>query len=203
VTGVIVRSAANVEAGAKTKRSAMLHGVLLAIAVLSVPTMLNRIPLAVLAAILLYTGFKLAHPTLWRRAAANGPFQLVPFAVTVVAILLTDLLVGIGIGLAVGFMFILAEHMRAPCFTVVSAKGAVLTRLRLHDNITFLNKASLARALENLPEDSRVELDGSRCIRIDHDVLELIGDFRRTAELRRIDFRLVGITPPNGAGSAH
>ncbi|MCU0635379.1 MAG: SulP family inorganic anion transporter, partial [Gemmatimonadaceae bacterium] len=120
VTGVIVRSAANVEAGAKTKRSAMLHGVLLAIAVLAIPGALNQIPLAVLAAILLYTGYKLAHPSVWRRAAATGAFQLVPFVVTVLAILLTDLLVGIGIGLAVGFVFILAEHMRAPCFTVVS-----------------------------------------------------------------------------------
>jgi MFS superfamily sulfate permease-like transporter len=200
VTGVIVRSAANVGAGARTKAASMLHGVLLALAVLAMPAALNRIPLAVLAAILLYTGWKLAHPSLWRQAAGRGAFQFVPFAVTVLAILLTDLLVGIGIGLAVGFCFILAEHLRAPCFSVVSAPGAVLTRLRLHDHVTFLNKSSLSRALHRFPPGSRVELDGTRCERIDHDVLELIGDFRRTAARRQIDFRLVGIEPLAGGG---
>lgn len=194
VTGVIVRSAANVDAGARTKASAILHGVLLLLAVLLIPAFLNSIPLASLAAILIYTGFKLAHPRLVKHAYAQGWYQFLPFVITVVAILLTDLLVGIGVGLAFGFFFILVDQFRAPCYTVVSPHGSVLTRLRLHDHVSFLNKATLTRALEGLPSGARVEIDGTHCERIDHDVLEFIADFRETAKLRGIDFRLVGIS---------
>jgi MFS superfamily sulfate permease-like transporter len=196
VTGVIVRSAANVDAGAQTKASAILHGVLLLVAVLTIPVLLNMIPLASLAAILIYTGFKLSHPRLLRHAWAQGRTQWLPFIVTVVAILLSDLLIGIAIGLAVGFLFVLFDQLRYPCFTVVSPHGSVLTRLKLNEQVSFLHKASLAQVLDELPMGSRVEIDGSGCRHIDHDVLEFISDFRQTALLRRIDFRTVGITLP-------
>jgi MFS superfamily sulfate permease-like transporter len=196
VTGVIVRSAANVDAGAQSKRSAILHGILLLAAVLLIPAVLNLIPLASLAAILIYTGFKLAHPRLLRHAWAQGRTQWVPFVVTVVAILLSDLLVGIGIGLSVGFAFILLGQLRFPCFTVVSPYGSVLTRVRLHEHVSFLQKASLMQMLDRLPAGSRIEIDGSGCRHIDHDVLESISDFRQTSKLRKIDFRTVGIELP-------
>jgi MFS superfamily sulfate permease-like transporter len=196
VTGVIVRSAANVDAGAQTKLSTITHGVLLAVAVVTIPALLNLIPLASLAAILIYTGFKLAHPRLIRHMWAQGRTQFVPFVVTVVAILLSDLLVGIVIGLVVGAFFIIVDHLRFPCYTVVSPPGSVLTRVRLHETVSFLGKASLAEMLDRLSVGSRVEIDGTNCKRIDHDVLEFISDFRETAKLKGVDFRTVGLVLP-------
>lgn len=196
VTGVIVRTAANVDAGARTKRSAVLHGVLLLVAVFTAPQLLNSIPLASLAVILIYTGFKLTHPRLLQHAWQNGHAQWIPFTVTVIAILLSDLLVGIAIGLTVGFAFVLVDQLRSQGFTVVSPKGSVLTRLKLHEHVSFLQKASLARKLDGLAPGSRIEIDGTACRGIDQDVLEFISDFRETARLRNIDFRTVGITLP-------
>lgn len=196
VTGVIVRSAANVDAGARTKLSAILHGLLLALAVVAIPALLNHIPLASLAAILIYTGFKLAHPMIWSGMWRQGTSQFLPFVLTIAAILLTDLLVGISIGLALGLFFILVEHSRQPCYEVVSPKGAVLTRVRLNEQVSFLSKASLARLFERLEPGSRLELDGSHCRHIHSDVLELIRDFRETALLKKIDLRLVGLELP-------
>lgn len=193
VTGVIVRSSANVDAGARTKRSTIIHGVLLLCAVAAIPAILNRIPIAPLAVILIYTGFKLAHPKLMKHAWLQGWQQFIPFAVTIAAILMTDLLVGIGVGLAVGLFFVLLEHQRSPAFTEVSAHGSVLLRLRLNETVSFLNKASLATRLEALPPASRVEIDGRNCRRIDHDVLELIREFEETAKLRKIDLRLIDV----------
>ncbi len=197
VTGVIVRSAANIDAGSQTKLSALLHGLWLALAVVFASTLLNHIPLAALAAILLYTGYKLAHPKVVRAVWAQGPPQFVPFLVTVIAILLTDLLHGIGIGLATGFAFILFDQLRDPCFTVVSHSGAVLRRVQLHDRVSFLNKGTITRLLEEQKAGSRLELDASHCLYIDHDVLEYIGNFRQIALQRGIDLRLVGFKFPD------
>ncbi|MDF1501366.1 SulP family inorganic anion transporter [Roseisolibacter sp. H3M3-2] len=193
VTGVIVRSSANIDAGGRTRLSSVLHGVLLLVAVLALGPVLNRIPLAALAAILCFTGYKLAHPALWRAAWRVGPGHFVPFAATVAAILFTDLLVGIGIGLVVGLTFILVQHLRQPAFTQVSPPGAVLTRYALPDHVTFLSKAGIARALDALAPGSRVEIDGRRTKRFDYDALEALLDFRPTARARGIDYRLVGV----------
>jgi MFS superfamily sulfate permease-like transporter len=193
VTGVIVRSSANVDAGARTRLSAIVHGLWLLLAVLALGVVLNRIPLAALAAVLLYTGFKLAQPSLWLGAWRLGFAQFIPFAVTIVAILFTDLLIGIGIGLAVGLAFILVEHLRRSPFEQVSPPGAVLTRYSLPDHVTFLSKASLARALDAIPPGTRVEIDGRRTKRFDYDALEQLLDFRHTARARGIDYRLVGV----------
>ncbi len=196
VTGVIVRSAANVDAGAQSRLSAILQGLFLAATVLTVPALLNRIPLASLAILLIYTGFKLLHPSVLRYMWLQGRSHFVPFVVTLVAIFFTNLPAGVAIGLSVGFIFILVDQLRFPCYTVVSPPGSVLTRLRLHDQVTFLNKATLARLFDRLAPGSRIEIDGTACRHIDHDVLEYISDFRRAARLKRIDFRTVGITLP-------
>jgi len=193
MSGVVVRSAANIDAGAQSKLAVMMHAVLLLAAVLLMPTLLNLIPIAALAAILLYTGWKLAHPSFLQHVWRQGWRRFVPFLVTVIAILVTDLLVGIGIGLVVGFAFVLIEHQRSTGYSIVSPKGAVLTRLRLNDAVSFLHKASLAAKLEAMPPGSRIEIDGRFTRHLDHDVLELIHEFKDTARSRNIDYRLVGI----------
>lgn len=193
VTGVIVRSSANIDAGARTRLSGIVHGVMLLVATLALASVLNRIPLAALAGVLLVTGFKLTTPALWKNAWDHGLSQFIPFAVTIVAILFTDLLKGIGIGLVVGIVFILVEHMRRPALTKISPPGAILTRYVLPDQVTFLSKASISRELESFTPGMRVEIDGRRTTRYDQDVLEILNEFRETAKGRNIDYRLVGV----------
>lgn len=202
VTGVIVRSSANVDAGARSRLSAIAHGVLLLIAVLALVPILNRIPLSALAAVLLVTGFKLTTPALWRSAWHLGWSHFIPFAVTIIAILFTDLLRGIGIGLVVGIGFIIAEHMRRPALTKVSPPGAILTRYVLPDQVTFLSKSNLMQTLDALPPGCRVEIDGRKTTRFDYDALEALLQFRETARTKNIDYRLVGI-PETDLTPAH
>lgn len=193
LTGVMIRSSANVDAGARSRLSVMVHAVLMLVAVLAFGALLNRIPLAAIAAVLLVTGYRLAAPSLWRHAWRLGHGHFVPFVVTVVAIVFTDLLRGIGVGVLVGLVFIVLEHLRSPVFVRVSPPGAVLTRYRLPEQVTFLSKARIASALNDLEPGIRVELDGRQTTRFDHDALEVLHAFRETARLRGIDYRLVGI----------
>lgn len=193
VTGVIVRSAANIDAGAKTRWAAVLHGIFLLAAVVAIPSLLNRIPLAALAAILIATGWKLAHPKQLRDAWRLGRYQFVPFVVTILAILLTDLLIGITVGMTIGVFFILRDHMRLPALKEVSPPHAVLRRFALSGQVTFLNKASIIETLESLPADSRVEIDARESGHLDFDVIEALHNFAETARLRNIDYRMVGI----------
>lgn len=193
VTGVIVRSSANVDAGARTRWSAVFHGLLLLLAVLAVPFLLNRIPLAALAAILLLVGYNLARPQIVKAAWLVGTAYFTPFVVTVVAILFTDLLKGVIIGTVISVFFILREHMRAPSLILASPPGAVLTRYLLPSQLTFLDKAQVQQTLESLPNGSRVELDGRECRYIDFDVLRIIHGFRATARSHGVDYRMVGI----------
>lgn len=192
VTGVIVRSATNISAGAKTRWSAVLHGVWLLLAVMFVPRLLNTIPLAALAAVLIHVGYKLANPALFRAAVARGRAYGFSFIVTVGAILVTDLLRGILVGLAVGVIVILRDHVESAPYTEVSPPGALLRRLQLHDNVNFLHRAALEKMLEELEDGTRIELDARRTRRLDPDVLEVIANFRQRAAERNIDFRLVG-----------
>jgi MFS superfamily sulfate permease-like transporter len=200
ITGVIVRSATNIDAGARTRWSAILHGLLLLIAAFAFTGFLNTIPLAALAAVLIHVGYKLASPALFKMVWRKGMVYAVPFFTTVVAILLTDLLRGILVGLAVGITVILRDQLGSPPFTEVSGKGAVLKRLRLHDNVNFLHKSALHQVLDKLPEGSRIEIDARQSRRIDPDVLEVIHRFRETARERGIDYRLVGV-PDSGAAA--
>lgn len=202
MTGVIVRSSVNIDAGARTRWSAVTHGVLLVVAVLSIPGLLNRIPLASLAAILLYTGYKLAHPRLFATAYRIGWSQFLPFAATVLAILVTDLLIGIGIGLAVGAFFVLKNNYETAYHLETGQQGdRTAVRLTLSEETSFLNKGSIAATLATLPPGCALTVDGSRAKYIDYDVLEILNDFRETAKLRGIDLRLIGI--PEVATTPH
>jgi carbonic anhydrase/SulP family sulfate permease len=194
VTSVIVRSSVNVMAGGKTKRSAVVHGILLLVAVPLIPTWLNRIPLSSLAAILLVTGVKLASPTLVKQMWSEGRSQFLPFVVTVIAIVLTDLLTGILIGLATAVGFILHSNMRHPMRRLVEKHlGGDVLHIELTNQVSFLNRAALAHALSEAPTNGHVLIDAQNTDYIDPDVLDLIRDFKElSAPARHIEVSLVG-----------
>lgn len=193
IAGVMIRSSANVDAGAQSRLAVIVHAVLMLVAVLALGALLNRIPLAAVASVLLVTGYRLAAPALWQHAWRLGASHFIPFVVTALAIVFTDVLRGIGVGLVVGVAFILVEHLRSPALTQISPPGAVLTRYVLPEQVTFLSKAGISRTLNAFRPGTRVEIDGRRTIRFDHDALEVLQSFRETARLRNIDYRLVGI----------
>ncbi|HEY4305202.1 MAG TPA: SulP family inorganic anion transporter [Gemmatimonadaceae bacterium] len=204
MTGVIVRSAANVSAGGRTWRSSWVHGLFLLIAVVALPVVLNRIPLAVLAAILIHTGFKLAHPKIFREAWRIGLKYALPFAITVFAILATDLLIGITIGLAVGAFFVLLDSWsHAYSYHLEESADHHRVRLVLAEEVTFLNKARINQALQALPPQSVVTVDASRTKHFDHDVIELLHDFHDTARGKGIVLRLIGVPEPTLPAAAH
>jgi carbonic anhydrase len=194
ITSVIVRSSVNINAGAATRLSAFFHGALLCLLVLFAPRWLNEIPLASLAAVLIVTGLKLASPTLFRQMWTEGRSQFVPFIVTVVAIVFTDLLVGVLIGLGTGLAFILHSNYRRPMLRFMEhhVSGDVL-RIEFANQVSFLNRASLEQALDAVPTNGHVVLDARNTDYIDPDILDLIEDFRRqTATARNLKVSLVG-----------
>jgi len=206
MTAVIIRSSANVQSGNKTKMSAIYHGFLLVLTIFFIPTILNLIPLASLAAVLLVVGWKLSKPQLYVQQWKIGKNQFIPFITTIVAILFTDLLIGIIIGLVVGIFFILRANYKTPYFyhgeegdhehDVIKSgagNGKKAITIYLSEHVSFINKASLQLTLDHLPEDSLVIIDGSRSQEIDPDALEIIHDFKATAKERNIDLHLVKI----------
>jgi MFS superfamily sulfate permease-like transporter len=199
ITAVIVRSSANVHAGAKTKLSAIFHGIFLLMSVMFFANFLNKIPLACLAALLLMVGYKLARISLFRSMYKLGWDQFLPFIVTVIAIQFSDLLKGIGIGMAVSIFFILRNNYRRAYFFHKEEhhEGEKIT-IQLAEDVTFLNKGSIALTLDHLPNNSSVVIDGSKSHNIDADVLEMIHDFKSTAELKKIKLELKNIKDFNG-----
>lgn len=194
VTQVIVRSSANIQSGARSKASAVLHGVLLLLAAMLMPWLLNRIPLATLAAILFSVGYKLAKPALFRQMYGLGWYQFTPFAITVAGILLTDLLVGIGLGMGVAVFFILLTNYRNPYFVDDRPhKPGDVIRIQLSEDVSFLNRASIMRTLQQIPDGARVEIDATRSVSIDHDVFEILKDFEKRAEIEGIDLTIKGL----------
>ena len=195
LTAVIVRSSANVAAGAQSKMSAFIHGLLLLTSLLFLGAVLNLIPLSALAAVLLLVGYKLTTPALYRKQWQLGREQFVPFIITIVAVLFTDLLKGVSIGLVLGFFFILRDNAKAGSYLRRDNPNGDDTRqhLRLPEHVSFLNKASIVTTLEQLPAGSRVILDGTRSDVIDHDVLEAIEAFRQAAPARGIELEMRGI----------
>jgi MFS superfamily sulfate permease-like transporter len=187
VTSVIVRSSANVNSGAKTKMSTILHGSLLLLCVAFIPAILNLIPKAALAAILIFTGYKLAKPSLFMNFYKKGWDSFLPFVITIVAILATDLLKGVIIGIGVGLFFAFRSNFRSAVF-VVNDQNKFLFRLR--KDVSFLNKAIIKRKLEEVPEDSYVLIDTTRADYIDRDVIETIEDFMIAAPLKNIEVEL-------------
>jgi MFS superfamily sulfate permease-like transporter len=176
VTQVIVRSSANIQSGGKTKTSAIFHGFLILFCVMIIPKVLNMIPLASLAAILLIVGYKLAKPVLFRDMYRAGHVQFIPFMATVLGIVFTDLLVGIGIGLAVGIFFILLENFKNSFAISKHEKGNDII-VELSEHVTFLNKASVQRVLEEIEPGHNITIDASKCIFMHPDVKEIIDDF--------------------------
>jgi MFS superfamily sulfate permease-like transporter len=183
LTSVIVRTSANVNAGAKTKMSTILHGCMLLLSVAFIPKILNLIPLSALAGILIYTGFKLAKPAIFKSFYQKGWSQFLPFVITIVAILFTDLLIGIMIGLMVGLFFIIRTNFKSSVF-VVNDNNNYLFRLR--KDVSFLNKPIIRRRLEEVPADSYVLIDATRADFIDRDIVEVIEDFQKHAHLKNI-----------------
>lgn len=183
ITSVIVRSSANVNAGAKSKLSAILHGALLLVSVAVIPSILNLIPKAALAAILIYTGHKLAKPSLFKSFYQKGWDQFLPFVITIVAILMTDLLKGVIIGIGVGLIFVLRSNFKTAVM-IVNDDNKYLFRLR--KDVSFLNKPIIKNKLEEVPANSFVLIDASRADFIDKDVVETIEDFTRHAHLKNI-----------------
>ena len=194
LTSVIVRSSANVNANARSKSSAIAHGAMLLICVALIPAILNMIPLAALAAILILTGYKLAKISVFKEMWANGKYQWWPFIITVVAVVFTDLLTGVGIGLAVSAFAILRGNMKNAYFFHREEyhKGDVI-HIKLSQEVSFLNKAALKLTLDHLPENAKVTLDASDTAYIDFDVMESIREFaKEKAKKKGIQLTLKG-----------
>ena len=189
ITSVIVRSSANVNAGAQSKMSAILHGSLLLLCVAFLPNFLNLIPNAALAAVLIFTGYKLAKPSLFKAHYKKGWDQFLPFIITIVAILFTDLLKGVLIGIGVGLIFVLRSNFKSAVFIVNDANKYLF---RLRKDVSFMNKPIIKNKLEEVPEDSFVLIDASRADFIDRDIVEVIEDFMIHAPLKNIKVELKG-----------
>lgn len=194
VTSVIIRSSVNINAGGRTRLAAIVHGVLLLVCVALFPVWLNLIPLSCLAAILLVTGVKLASPALFRQMWQAGKYQFLPFIITVVAIVLTDLLIGVLIGLAVSTAFILRSNVRRPLRRIVEKHlGGDVVHIELANQVSFLNRAALLKVLGEVPRGGRVLLDARGTDYIDPDILDLIRDFdEKTGPARGIEVSLLG-----------
>lgn len=196
ITSVIIRSSANVNAGAKTKMSAIIHGVLLIGCVAAIPAILNFIPKSALAAILIYTGFKLAHPKKFRHMRTVGITEFIPFVVTAVAVALPflGLLKGVGLGMLISIFYLLRANMRIPYYYKrIKTDDEHIIRLELAEEVSFLNKGSIKTTLDRIPENSSVIIDASNAQYIDYDVLEEIREFYRAlAPSKDISVSLIG-----------
>ncbi len=193
ITQVIVRSSANIQSGGRTKMSAIIHGFLLLISVILIPNLLNMIPLSVLAAILFIVGYKLAKPVLFKKMYNLGWKQSVPFFVTVVGIVFTDLLIGIGLGLSVGIVVILLKSYQNSHFLHIQDKsnGTHKIKMTLAEEVTFFNKGAILKELESLPRDTYLELNVMKTRYLDNDIIEILDDFSFKAKERNIDIKLV------------
>lgn len=194
ITSVIVRSSANINAGARTRLSTIFHGSLLLVCVASIPALLNHIPKAALAAILIFTGYRLARPAVWKHMFKAGWSQFIPFVATVLCVVFLDLLKGVGVGLLISVFFILRQNARIPYyFQRSSFSNGDLIKLTLAQEVSFLNKASIKQTLEKLPDNSAVIIDASSTEYIDYDVLEVVRDFYHSrAPERSIKLSLIG-----------
>lgn len=194
ITQVIVRSSANIQSGGKTKLAAIIHGLLLLLSVILIPTLLNKIPLAVLAAVLLVVGYKLAKPALFKQMYQLGWKQFIPFIVTVVGIVFTDLLIGVALGLGVGLVVIAIKSYQNSHFLHKAETddntGHHVT-MKLAEEITFLNKASIQNELFSLPENTKLDLDVRKTVYLDFDIIEILENFIIQAENKNIEFKLV------------
>jgi len=199
VTQVIVRSSANISFGGKTKLSTILHGFFLLISVVTISSLLNMIPLASLAAVLIVVGFKLASPSLFKKMYVLGWEQFVPFITTVVVILFTDLLTGIAVGMVMGLFFTLHHSYRNSHYmkdNQTTEEGHEVHHIVLAEEVSFFNKASIIQVLEAIPQNAKVIIDCSESKSIAYDVAEFIRDYQLHAKFKNIEVETIGFIPP-------
>lgn len=189
ITAVIVRSSANINSGGRTRTSAVFHGILLLASVMFFASILNLIPLASLAGILILIGYKLASPQLFKKMYKLGWDQFIPFVTTIGAVLVTNLLTGIIIGLIVGVFFVLKTNYHSSV-SLEEKDGEHF--FRFNKDVSFLNKAKIVKALENIPSGAKVTFDLTKMEFIDHDIKEMLTEFRKGAPLRDIDVKWMG-----------
>jgi MFS superfamily sulfate permease-like transporter len=192
ITQVIVRSSANIQSGGKTKAAAFFHGILLLVSAITIPTALNLIPYSSLAAILLVVGFKLAKPSLFKEMYRLGVSQFIPFIVTILGIYFGDLLIGIGLGLVVAIFHILYKNYKVPFyFDPKDYKKGKPVVIQLSEHVTFLNKASILKTLNQIPDGTDVIIDATAAKSIHPDVKEIVHDFEDNAKTRNINVQKI------------
>ncbi len=191
ITQVIVRSSANIQSGGRSKMSAIIHGFLLLISVVTIPALLNKIPLSVLAAILLIVGYKLAKPTLFKEMYNLGWKQFVPFIITILGIVFADLLIGIGLGLAVGVFIIIYKSFKNSHFLHKDKGDNNKLKMTLAEEVTFINKGAILKELDTIPENSHLELDVTKTVHLDYDIIEILEDYGIKAQERNISIKLI------------
>jgi MFS superfamily sulfate permease-like transporter len=190
VTSVIVRSSANINAGARTRASAISHGIILVISVLLFPGLLKMIPLSCLAGILIVVGFKLTKPSFYKEMYRRGMSQFLPFVITVLAVIFTDLLQGVFMGILVAIYFILKTNFQKAVILVSSEDNFMI---RFTKDVSFLHKNALRKALEKIPKDTRLLIDGSKAQFMDEDIKEMVADFTESAMTKNIEVELKNI----------
>ncbi len=190
ITSVIVRSSTNIYSGGKTRLSTLVHGLLILGSVLLIPEILNRVPLTCLAAILILIGYKLTSLQIIRESWERGADQFVPFGATILAVVFTDLLTGIGLGLALSFFWVVRANRHVAISTQVNEQQWIIQFLK---DVSFVNKSELKRTLQNVPDNVRVVFDGTRASVIDHDIYEIIGEFAQAATYRGISVEYVNL----------
>lgn len=192
ITQVIVRSSANIQSGGKTKMASILHGFLLLISVVLIPTFLNKIPLSVLAAILFIVGYKLAKPALFKVMFEKGWKQFAPFIVTIIGIVFTNLLLGIMFGLAVSALIVIVKSFQNSHFLHLEDKSNGTSRIKmtLAEEVTFFNKGAILKELDDLPNNTFLELDVRNTIYIDDDIVEILEDFLDKSKDRKINIQV-------------
>lgn len=194
ITQVIVRSSANISFGAKSKNSTILHGFFLLICALAIPNILNMIPLASLASILLIVGYKLSHPKIFLKTYKLGYEQFIPFITTIIAMIVFDLLKGVMLGMLISVIFILLHNFRNAYERTIDQEGKNHQHfINLAEEVSFLNKGAILQLLNNIPENSRVTIDGTKSKIIDYDIYEIIKDFQSNAKSKSIELTLKGI----------
>ena len=195
VTQVIVRSSANISFGAKSKISAISHGFLLLISAIFIPDLLNKIPLASLAAVLLVVGYKLAKPQIFIETYKLNLEQFLPFIITILGMIFFDLLKGVGLGMAVAVCFILYNNFLNSYSKIIDKEGRKNHHfIKLSQEVSFLNKGSILQMLDEIPNDSKVVIDASESSSIHYDVVEIIQNFKTNAKSKNISVETIGVT---------
>lgn len=200
VTSVIVRSSVNLEAGNHSKVSTILHGLFILLAVVFLRPVMNLIPLSALAAILLVTGYKLVSPSQLKVLFLKGWRQFLPFAITLLVILLSDLLMGVLAGILFTSIVLFLDNIRNP-FLRQNYKLQIgsVTRLEFSQQVTFLNKPAIKKALWGVSEGEKVIIDARHTTYIDADIQELLQDFQQeVAPSRQVTLKILQPLAPMG-----